>query len=163
MVIQITGNVHYTITLDPTVWIFDDRKIDFSEAFTSTETLKDNEEDDLRKAAQIWDREIYQQKLDPPVNKSISTFDKKKILEGTYVMPIHHFLEHAQLKDNASIVTLETIDGPVQISVHDLKQSLLLFAQDGKPIQEQGPVHLYYMDGSNKQTPLKGIQKVVVE
>ena len=27
MIIQLTGNVRYQITLDPSTWIFDDRKI----------------------------------------------------------------------------------------------------------------------------------------
>ncbi len=33
MIIQIKGNVKYPITLDPSVWIFDDRKILLEDAF----------------------------------------------------------------------------------------------------------------------------------
>ncbi|MFC0523994.1 hypothetical protein ACFFGV_10525 [Pontibacillus salicampi] len=162
MVIQLTGNVHYTITLDPTVWIFDDRKIDFSEAFTSNHSRQQAEEDELKKQAQIWDRGVYQQKLDPPVNKSISTFDKKKILEGTYVMPLYHFLEHASIKENAVEATLETEKHSETISLEQLQQAALLFAKDGKPIQEEGPVHLYYLDGTNQDNPIKGIRKIII-
>jgi len=163
MIIQLTGNVQHPITLDPTVWIFDDRKVSFEEAFTSASEQENNEEDDIRKASQIWDREVYQQKLNPPINKSISTFEKKQILDGTFVMPIHHFLGNAQLHDNASGVTLETINGNHSISVNQLQNAQLLFAVDGKPIQEEGPVHIYFGDGSNQEEPIKGIKKIVVE
>lgn len=33
LIIQIKGNVKYPITLDPSVWIFDDRKILLEDAF----------------------------------------------------------------------------------------------------------------------------------
>jgi len=163
MIIQLTGNVQHPITLDPTVWIFDDRKVSFEEAFTSTSEKENTDEDDIRKASQIWDREVYQQKLNPPINKSISTFEKKQILDGTFVMPIHHFLGNAQLNDNASGVTLETINGTHSITVDQLQNAQLLFAVDGKPIQEEGPVHFYFGDGSNQEEPIKGIKKIVVE
>lgn len=39
MIVQLKGNVQFPITLDPTVWIFDDRKIKLEEAF-----LPDKEE-----------------------------------------------------------------------------------------------------------------------
>lgn len=163
MVIQLKGNVEHPITLDPTVWIFDDRKISLEEAFLPEAEKETIEDEELRKTAQFWDREVYQQKLDPPVNKSISTYDKKKILEGTFVMPLHHFLGNAQIHDNASNITLETINGPVQITKEQLENSKLLFARDGKPIREDGPVHLYFGDGSNQDDPIKGIKTIVVE
>ncbi|QHE52055.1 hypothetical protein [Pontibacillus sp. HMF3514] len=163
MIIQLTGNVQHPITLDPTVWIFDDRKVSFEEAFTSASEQENNDEDDIRKASQIWDREVYQQKLNPPINKSISTFEKKQILDGTFVMPIHHFLGNAQLHDNASGVTLETINGKHSITVDQLQNAQLLFAVDGKPIQEEGPVHIYFGDGSNQEQPIKGVKKIIVE
>lgn len=163
MVIQLKGNVQHPITLDPTVWIFDDRKVSLEEAFLPETEDNQDEDEEIRKASQFWDREVYQQKLDPPVNKSISTFDKKKILEGTFVMPIHHFLGNAQIHDNASKITLETINGPASISREQLENAKLLFAIDGKPIQEEGPVHLYFGDGSNESNPIKGIRTIIVE
>ncbi|KGX88588.1 hypothetical protein [Pontibacillus litoralis] len=162
MVIQLTGNVQYTITLDPSVWIFDDRKIDFSKAFSKIEQDK-SDDDELKKKAQFWDREVYQQQINPPVNKSINSFEKKKILEGTFVMPIHHFLENALVYDNAKGAILETTNGEIHITLDELQHSLLLFAQKGKQIQEDGPVHLYFQDGSNQQDPITGINKIVIE
>ncbi|MCD5322543.1 MULTISPECIES: hypothetical protein [Pontibacillus] len=163
MIIQLTGNVNYSITLDPTVWIFDDRKVAFEEAFTFQTTKEASEEDEIKKASQFWDREVYQQKLDPPVNKSISRYDKKKILEGTYVMPIHHFLKNAEINNDAKKALLVTDTGETAITLDELNQSLFLFSQDGKPLNQKGPVHVYFQDGSNKDEPVKGVQKIVID
>ncbi len=163
MIIQLTGNVQHPITLDPTVWIFDDRKVSFEEAFTPASEQENQEEDDIRKASKMWDREVYQQKLNPPINRSISAFEKKEILDGTYVMPIHHFLGNAQLNNNASTVTLETNNGSHSITVDQLNNAQFLFAVDGKPVKEDGPVHVYFGDGSNQSEPITGLQKIVVE
>ena len=35
-IILLSGKVKYSITLDPTVWIFDDRKVDLSTYFSAT-------------------------------------------------------------------------------------------------------------------------------
>ncbi|MFC4556978.1 hypothetical protein ACFO3D_01990 [Virgibacillus kekensis] len=161
MIVPITGNVTYSITLDPTVWIFDDRKVLLEEAFS--DQLNNQEEgDELEKASQRWSREVYQQKINPPVNKSISRFERDKILENSYVMPINEFVDHAEIKDDAKDVTLLSGSGETTISLENLKNSYLLFAIDGKPLQEEGPVHLYFQDGSNKDNPIKGIEKIIV-
>src|SRR5699024_10748319 len=90
MIVQITGNVSYTITLDPTVWIFEDRKILLEEAFTEDIQKKDKK-DELADASDRFSQEVYQQNLKPPINKTnkgISRKDREKILENSYVMPI---------------------------------------------------------------------------
>lgn len=161
MIVPITGNVTYTITLDPTVWIFDDRKILLNEAFSEPKN-EQVEEDELEKASKRWSREIYQQKINPPVNKSISRFEREKILKNSYVMPIGEFVSHAEVSKNAKDVTLLTTSGEVDISLEDLQNCYLLFAVDGKPVKEEGPVHLFYKDGSNQNEPIKGIEKIIV-
>lgn len=163
MIIQITGNVQFNITLDPSVWIFDDRKISFEEAFTLKAPLQQQEEDEIREASLRWDREVYQQKLDPPINQSISSFEKKKIIIGTYVMPLVPFLDHANINNNATKAILETKDESVEISLEKAKETLLLFAQNGHPLKEDGPVHVYFHDGSNKQSPIKGLKKIIIQ
>lgn len=157
---QITGNVNYSITLDPTVWIFDDRKILFEDAFSTQPKKK--RENDLTKVADRWNQDVYQQKIKPPVNKSINRFEKEKILKNSYVMPINDFLAHAELQSKAKDVTLKTTKGDVTIPLSDFQDCYLLFAVKGKPIQEDGPVHIYFKDGSNKNNPIKGVQKVII-
>lgn len=161
MIVPIKGNVTYSITMDPTVWIFDDRKVLLEEAFTKkpNESDKENEFD---KTAQRWSQEVYQQKIKPPVNKSINRFEKEKILKNSYVMPINDFIEHAELKSDAKEATLVTDQGDVNISLDDLKNCFLLFSVDGKPLKEDGPVHLFYQDGSNKDKPITGIKEIII-
>lgn len=161
MIVPLLGNVTYSITLDPTVWIFDDRKILFEEAF-SKKTNEDERSDDLEAAAKRWDRALYQQ-IKPPVNKSISRFEGEKILKNSYVMPIHDFIDHAEVKADAKHATLVTKTENITISLAELRNCYLLFAVNGKPLTEDGPVHFYYKNGSNKNNPIKEIQKIIVK
>lgn len=162
MIVPISGNVTYAITLDPTVWIFDDRKIEFESAFDHI-TEHQDEEDEIEKASKRWDREVYQQEINPPINKSISKFEREKILKGSYVMPIEEFIRHAEAKSDAETATLIVEDGEdVTVSLEELKNSYLLFAIDGKPLKEAGPVHFYHKDGSNRDNPVKSLKKIVI-
>lgn len=160
MIIPLTGNVTYSITLDPTVWIFDDRKILLEEAFNDEKT-NDTTVNEADEAAQRWNRAIHQQ-FKPPVNKSISRLQGKQILKNSYVMPVHDFVHHAKIKNTASDVTLVTKNEDIKISLEELKSCYLLFAVDGKPLKESGPVHFLYKDGSNKDKPIKEVQKIIV-
>lgn len=160
MIVPLIGNVTYSITLDPTVWIFDDRKVLLDDAFSEKE-VENEEADELNEAAQRWNRAIHQQ-IKPPVNKSISRFEGEKILKSSYVMPIHDFLNHAEIKPKAEHATLVTKNEDIKITLDELKDCYLLFALNGKPLKEDGPVHFYYKDGSNKDNPIKEVQKIVV-
>ncbi|MFA1818699.1 hypothetical protein ACDX78_00630 [Virgibacillus oceani] len=160
MIVPITGKVTYPITLDPTVWIFDDRKIEFDKAFENTSGKV--EEDELKKAAERFNREVYQHAAKPPVNRSIKKFEREKILQSTYVMPLEDFIANAEVSPEAENVTLVTKEDEIIISLPELQQSYFLFARDGKPLKDDGPVHLYFQDGSNKSQPIKSITKIVI-
>lgn len=161
LIIPILGNVTYPITLDPSVWIFDDRKILFEEAFQAQPSNEDNSsvspEDE---AAMRWNRAIYPDHIKPPVNRSISRMEGKEILKNSYVIPLHDFIENAEVKDGTNNAILDTTTGEVSISISQLLNSYMLFAWDGKQLNDEGPAHLYFQDGSNKQNPIKGIQKI---
>lgn len=164
MIIRLIGNVQYPLTLDPTVWIFDDRKILMEDAFNSKSVSPSDEEEEWEKTSKAWDREIYQQRIKPPVNKSISRMEGKQILKGTFVMPIKDFLTTSEPADQAKTAVLHRQDGEVtSISLEELENSLLLFAKDGKPIREDGPVHIFLGDGSNKDKPITGINKIEIK
>ncbi|WP_099157956.1 hypothetical protein [Virgibacillus ndiopensis] len=162
MIVPIIGNVTYSITLDPTVWIFDDRKILLEEAFSGVTEKNEEADEELEKASQRWDRAVYQQKINPPVNRSISRLEGEKILTNSYVMPINDFINHAEINKVAQKATLVTEHGDVDISLEELKNSYFLFAIEGKPIKDNGPVHVYYKDGSNKDNPITGVHKIVI-
>lgn len=163
MIVQLTGNVNYNITLDPTVWIFDDRKILLEEAFNNAgEEVSNNDNDELGRAADRFNREIYRTSVKPPVNKSITRFEREKILKNSYVMPLQEFLTHAEVKPDSKDATLTTVNGLINIPLLQLEECYLLFALKGKPVTEDGPVHLYFKDGSNKDNPITGIQKITI-
>ena len=63
MIIPLTGNVRFSITLDPSVWIFDDRKIQFEEAFTKDRKEEKDETEDLKNTARLWDQEFVDHSL----------------------------------------------------------------------------------------------------
>ncbi|TXL67564.1 hypothetical protein FHP05_00670 [Cerasibacillus terrae] len=162
MIVPIVGNVTYPITLDPTVWIFDDRKILLEEAFLHTSEKEMTEEEKYKNAIQNNDW-YHHEHIKPPVNKSISKKEREEALKNSYVMPIHHFLEHAEINSDAKNVSLETNKGNINISLNQLWNSYLLFAVNGKIVSENGPVHLYFKDGSNQDKPIKGISKIIIE
>ncbi|WP_058306987.1 hypothetical protein [Gracilibacillus massiliensis] len=148
MIIQIKGNVKYPITLDPSVWIFDDRKVRLEEAFndaapSSEEKIESNSK--LNK---------------PPVNNSIKKYNKKELLENSYVMPIKEFIENAEMNENVTKANLVMKDDTKTISKEQLINSYLLFSIDGKQIKDQGPAYLYFGDGSNQENPIKGIKEI---
>ncbi|HLS66988.1 MAG TPA: hypothetical protein VK029_08355 [Pseudogracilibacillus sp.] len=161
MIIQVKGKVKFPITIDPSVWIFDDRKIKFLDAFS--EMKREEEEDHAKKTAEMFDLEVYaQKKIKPPVNKSVRRYDREALLSESYVMPLKPFIEHTEVAPDANEALLHTKDEQVVLSLHLLNNSYLLFAKDGKPLKEDGPVHLYFADGSNKDEPIKGIQTIEI-
>ncbi|MEN1967009.1 hypothetical protein WMZ97_02925 [Lentibacillus sp. N15] len=162
MIIPITGNVAYPITLDPTVWIFDERKILLEDAFVE-KTKNKNDDDELKQASERFDRAISSQFSKPPVNPGISRREGEKILKNSYVMPIKDFAENAESAVDASRAILVTTTGDISITLEDFTNGLFLFAINGKPLKEDGPVHFFYHDGSNETNPIKNIKKIVIE
>jgi|SRR5690625_372709 len=162
MIIQLKGNVQFPLTLDASVWIFDDRKVILEEAFSNKVQTK--EEDQVKKTAEMFDQEVYfQTKIKPPVNKSIHKFEKEKILKHSFVMPIKDFIKTAEIKETAERAILKTNEDDVIISIEQLTSAYFLFAKDGKPLKDDGPVHLYFGDGSNKEAPIKNIKEIIID
>lgn len=162
MIVQLRGKVKFPITLDPTVWIFDDRKIVLKDAFI--EQKSSEQMDDAEKTAEMFDQEVYfQTKIRPPVKKSIKKFDREKILTESYVMPLKPFVEHAEASNEATKARLITDGDDIIISFEQLLHSLVLFSFEGKPLQEDGPIHLYFGDGSNRENPFKAIKQIIIE
>ncbi|CEI84427.1 hypothetical protein J18TS1_13490 [Oceanobacillus oncorhynchi subsp. incaldanensis] len=145
MIVMIKGNVGYPITLDPTVWIFDDRKVELEKAFTEPE-----------------EQETFTSNFQkPPVNRSISKMEGEAYLKNSYVIPLHDFLNNAEPKADAAEVEFIKSNGENEkIALEDAKNGYLLFSLEGKPLREDGPVHFYYKDGSNQDNPIKYIKEI---
>src|SRR5690625_1336628 len=161
MIVQLKGKVNYPITLDPTVWIFDDRKIVLEEVFNHENNENQNSEDNIKKRAEMFEQTYNS--IKPPVNKSINRFEREKILVNSYVMTIIDFLNHAEIKNEAERIILKRNNDDVIITIEQLQDAYLLFSLKGKPLTEEGPVQLLFGDGSNKHDPIKNITQIIIE
>ena len=166
-IILITGNVKFTITLDPGVWIFDDRKIDLNTYFLnpSHEQLQNEqqeEEEEIKKLSAFWDREIQEGAVFPPTLKTEKRFLKEKIITGTFAMPLAPFLRNAEPLPDAKELTIVTEHDELTIPLEQDYKAILGFSKDGKPLREDGPVHFYFGDGSNREAPITHVRRFVV-
>ncbi|WP_170006868.1 peptidyl-prolyl cis-trans isomerase [Bacillus fonticola] len=156
-ILQITGEVHYTITLDPSVWIFDDRRVDM-EKWLAGDHGTEEKVDSAKVLSKEWEKEIRESKIAPPTVKTERKYKKQEILEGTFGMPLQPFFENAEPTDGASRVVVETVAEPVILPLDKALNSIAGFSNKGKPLREDGPVHLYFADGSNKDEPIRNVR-----
>jgi hypothetical protein len=162
-IILITGKVKFTITLDPGVWIFDDRRLDLTTYF-STEKEQMNELEEYKKAiSKHWDREIMEGSIQPPTLKSEKRFEKEKILTGTFGIPLRPFLQTSEPLSDAGVLVISSTDGDHEIQLAEAFELILGFSDHGKPLSTDGPVHAYFGNGVNKQNPIKNIKKFIVK
>lgn len=79
-------------------------------------------------------------------------------------MEIKHFLKNAEIEENAERVVFELQDGTEHaFSIEEAFTIIFKYSQDGKPINDGGPVHLIFGDGSNIDNPIKNIAAIRVE
>ncbi|MCA1027639.1 MULTISPECIES: peptidyl-prolyl cis-trans isomerase [Cytobacillus] len=157
-IIHITGNVKYTITLDPSVWIFDDRKIDLDTYFENQEELPNEKEEYTKAASKHWDREIMEGAVYPPTLKTEKKFEKVRVLTGTFGIPFLPFLTNAEPNSGSRTIEVHCENETVSIPMTEAENLILAFSLKGKPLKEDGPVHIYYKDGSNRLQPIKNVQ-----
>jgi len=159
MTVPISGNVKYPITLDASVWIFDERKIKFEDAFNVDQEILMEKETSFS-SAERYNREVF---LTTNDNRPISKADGKEILKNSYVMPFEHFYHNVEVNPDATDATLVQSDGSEEkITLEQLNNSYLRFAHNGKPLLEDGPVHIYFRDGSNKDEPIKHVKRIII-
>ncbi|MBB5323823.1 hypothetical protein HNQ34_000915 [Anoxybacillus tepidamans] len=161
-IIPITGKVKFSITLDPGVWIFDDRKIDLDTYFSGQKEEQPQEEDEIQKISAYWDREIQEGAVFPPTLKTEKKFAKEKLITGTFAMPLAPFLRNAEALPEADAFVVVTENGEVPIPLEQAHELILCFSKDGKPLKEDGPVHVYFGDGSNRQNPITHVRQFIV-
>jgi hypothetical protein len=159
MIVPISGNVKYQITLDASVWIFDERKIKFEDAFKADQELL-MEKETIFSSAERYNREVFQTtNNNPPISRA----DGTEILKHSYVMPFEHFYHKVEVASDATDATLVQTDGSeVIITIDQLKDSFLRFARNGKPLIEDGPVHIYFRAASNKDEPIKHVKRIII-
>lgn len=163
-IIPIKGKVKHGITLDPTVWIFDDRRIDLTTYFTQEQIETDELEQYKKDMGNHWSREIMEGATFPPTLKTEKKYEKTKMLTGTFGILLHHFIQNAQPTEEAETIVFELANGEeISVPLKEANQLIFQFSEDGKPIQDEGPVHLLYKDGSNRTSPVRGICAVRID
>lgn len=138
-IIVLTGNVNYTLTLDPSAWLFDDRKFELNRYFEQPHALEE-----------------------PP-----QKYKKRDLLKDndfTFAVPFKPFLENAEPNSDSTKVIFETKSGGArEISMEQARTGILAFTSEGKFLKEDGPAHFYLSDGTNRNEPIKEITKLVVK
>lgn len=162
-IIPIKGAVKFTITLDPTVWIFDDRKIDLDEFFSGEYEYKDELEEYTKVTSAHWSREIIEGSTVPPTLQSEKKYERTKVLTSTYGVELKPFILNAEPLPEASTLIIETTEAEHTIPMSKLDTLLLKFSHKGKPLREDGPVHIIKKDGSNINNPIKLVTAFRIE
>lgn len=162
-IILLTGNVKYQLTLDPGVWIFDDRRIDLNTYFIEKPEEKNELEEYTKEVSKHWDREIMEGAIYPPTLKSEKKFEKEKVLTGTFGVPFKPFLANAEPFDGAKLLVIETTEGEVELPLTEAYDLIFKFSDNGSPLKEDGPIHILYKDGSNQENPIRNVKALHVK
>ncbi|KIL73431.1 hypothetical protein [Bacillus badius] len=157
-IMSIKGKVKFPITLDSGVWIFDDRRIDLNTYF---DTEADNgllqDEEYTKSVSKFWDKEIREGAVFPPTIKSEKKYEKEKVLTGTFGMPFEPFLKNAEPDADAQSLVIETANEEITLPLEQAGEIILAFSKEGKPLREDGPVHVLFKDGSNRAEPIRKV------
>jgi hypothetical protein len=162
-ILLISGKVKYSITLDPSVWIFDDRKVDLTTYFSKSIEQNNELEEYTKSISKHWDREIIEGAVYPPTLKTEKKYEKEKVLTGSFGISLQPFIKNAEPTEEAAVFVIKTSTSVHEIPL-DIAQDLILgFSKVGKPLSEDGPVHVYFGDGSNQQNPIKNVREFIIK
>lgn len=162
-IILFSGKVKYPITLDPGVWIFDDRRVDLTTYFHTEEEKKDELEEYTKEISKHWDREIMEGAIFPPTLKTEKKYEKEKVLTGTFGIPFKPFLKNAEPDNHASTLVIVCEEEEISIPLEKAEELILGFSENGRPLLKDGPAYVYYGDGSNKENPIKKVKEFRIE
>lgn len=157
MIIQLTGNVRYKITLDPSTWIFDDRKIKIEDLLSNTE---DGEEITFNDETE-WNRQIIEGETKPPTLKSEKKHKKRELLESSFVINLAPFLEYAEAyEDEQSKIIFAHNNGETELLYSDRESFYAHFSNEGKRLHEDGLFDLLVVENGIEKERLVYVTKI---
>lgn len=162
-ILPLNGKTKYSLTLDPTVWIFDDRKVDLTTYFSQSRNVEDADEKYLNAVGKHWSREIMEGAVFPPTLKTERKFDRKGMQTGTFGMVLGAFIKNAEPDADATAVIIDTANGEHTFTLEEAAELVLKFAHEGKPLKEDGPVHVLLADGSNVDSPITHVTAIRIQ
>jgi hypothetical protein len=71
-------------------------------------------------------------------------------------------LANAEPDNNAKLLIIQTTDGEVEMPLTNASDLIFKFSDNGKPLKEDGPIHILYKDGSNQGNPIKNVRALSV-
>lgn len=163
MIIPVRGAVRFPITIDPTVWIFDDRKVDVEEFFSGHFQEVNEEAEYTDVTSKQWSREITEGAVFPPTLKSEKKYERTKLLTNSYAMQLEPFIRNAEPAPDATELVVETANGEFSYPLTELSTLLVQFSKEGKPLRVDGPVHILHKDGSNLDHPVTHVTGLRVQ
>ncbi|OLS37339.1 hypothetical protein BTR22_07620 [Alkalihalophilus pseudofirmus] len=165
-VIFIEGNVDHPLTIDPSVWIFDERKVDLTTYFTEERIVEDKDEAYTKAISAQWDKEIIEGSAPPNPNSNDNKiqYNKEELTTGSFGMPLAPFLQNVKPNQDVREVLVEQEGGTIQtIPLSEAMEMVAGFSKEGKPLIETGPIHLYYGDSRNREEPITHVRKLVLK
>ncbi|OCA85581.1 hypothetical protein A8F94_11895 [Bacillus sp. FJAT-27225] len=154
-IIQVTGKVKFPITIDPGVWIFDERKVNLDTYFSQDQQKIDLSEKYKQSVSRQWDKEITEGAQLP--EKPTAKLKKTEILEGTFGMELAPFLKTAEPHADAHSLVILADGKEYSFPLEEATTLIAGFSNKGKPLREDGPIHIYKGDGSNRDNPIKNV------
>lgn len=151
MIFPLDGAVRHALTIDPTVWIFDDRKRNIEELDRAVEN--DNEAY-YAKMGKAWDDGLTQgTRIDH--NKPMTRADKDAALRDSFAMPFAPFLQNAEPIATATHVRFYG-ESVLTLPIDEARTVYLQFSKDGKVLTD-GPVYVLH-----HQQVLRGVHHIAV-
>ncbi|MFS0782444.1 peptidyl-prolyl cis-trans isomerase [Bacillus sp. 1P06AnD] len=161
-IVPILGNVRFSITLDPSVWIFDDRKKKMDDFFNDTNEAPEDLEAYTKAVSAHWDKEMTEGAQLPPTKKPKRKYNKQELKTESYGIYFRDFLQNSEPGENAEKVIVETENGEHHpFPLQEANQLILCFSHKGKALKEDGPVHVYY--GSTMDEKITHVRAFRVE
>jgi hypothetical protein len=151
-IVQVSGKVHFSIVLDPSSWIFDDRKIEWHDYISEKVTIKDVTEKEERAGAAL-----------PRMIERGIKYEKDRWVKDSFVIPVVPFLKNAEPLEDATTIRFEREgEEDVSVSIETVREGVFIFSHEGKILQEDGPLQFSDLN-EYKEAPIKGIRKIVIE
>ena len=148
-IIPIIGNVKYKITLDPSVWLLDDRKRPLDDFFNNPIPEENSLEEYTKKVSEHWDRELIEGATPPSEKRAEKSFQKVALKTETFAINLHYFLHNCEPNSDAKEFIIHTANGNRTFPLAEAYHFVLCFSLQGKAIVEDGPVHVYYSDSKD--------------
>ncbi|CAM3961479.1 hypothetical protein [Alkalicoccus chagannorensis] len=157
MIVQINGAVKHPVMIDPGVWIFDERRLDMDTVFDQPESSQ--KERDFSAMGKAFD-EQRMQGAGPQSNQNKVTISKKDLTEKSLGIGLKPFFHNAEPEPDAAYVHLvqDQPEEDIILPLEEAMEGIAAFSHKGSPLKEDGPLHFYYRDGSNRTSPVTRVK-----